>query len=60
MGYGQIFLKSLGDASFNKDLSNEHNFDGSISLDSIFKYLEDFQLFSPKKFDSWEKKFAIF
>jgi hypothetical protein len=27
MGNGRIFLKSLGDASFNKDLSNESNFD---------------------------------
>ncbi len=26
MGNWQIFLKSLGDASFNKDLSNEPNF----------------------------------
>jgi hypothetical protein len=31
-----------------------------FSLVTTFKYLEDFQLFSPKKFDSWEKKFAIF
>ncbi len=28
MGNGRIFLKSLSDASFNKDLSNEPNFDG--------------------------------
>ncbi len=27
MGEGRIFLKSLRDASFNKDLSNEPNFD---------------------------------
>jgi hypothetical protein len=27
MGNGRIFLKSLGYASFNKDLSNESNFD---------------------------------
>ncbi len=27
MGNGRIFLKSLGDASFNKDLSNEPNFE---------------------------------
>ncbi len=26
MGYGRIFLKSLCDTSFNKDLSNEPNF----------------------------------
>ena len=27
MGNGRIFIKSLGDVSFNKDLSNEPNFD---------------------------------
>jgi hypothetical protein len=27
MGHGQIFLKTRRDASFNKDLSNEPNFD---------------------------------
>jgi len=27
MGDGRIFLKTGGDASFNKDLSNEPNFD---------------------------------
>jgi hypothetical protein len=29
MGDGRIFLKSLPDASFNKDLSKEPNFDRS-------------------------------
>ncbi len=28
MGDRQIFLKTCHDASFNKDLSNEPNFDG--------------------------------
>ncbi len=38
MGDGQIFLKSLRDASFNKDLSNELTF-GRIHLDG--QYLSD-------------------
>ncbi len=37
MGGRRIFLKSLRDTSFNKDLSNELNFAGSILLDSTFK-----------------------
>ncbi len=32
----RIFLKNLRDTFFNKDLSNEPNFDLIISLDSIF------------------------
>ncbi len=40
MGDGRIFLKSLCDASFNKDLSNEPRLSaGSISLDSTFKLI---------------------
>ncbi len=38
MGDGRIFLKTGRDASFNKDLSNEPNFDRSISLDSTFNH----------------------
>ncbi len=37
MGDGRIFLKSRRDASFNKDLSNEPNFTGYISLYGTFK-----------------------
>ncbi len=37
MGDGWIFLKSRCDASFNKDLSNEPNFDRIHLLDSTFK-----------------------
>jgi hypothetical protein len=37
MGDGWIFLKTRRDTSFNKDLSNEPNFDRSILLDSAFK-----------------------
>ncbi len=36
MGDGRIFLKTRRNASYNKDLSNEPNFDRSISLDSTF------------------------
>ncbi len=39
MGGGRIFLKSLREASFNKDLSNEPTFSRSILLDSTFKGL---------------------
>jgi hypothetical protein len=41
MGDWRIFLKSLSDASFNKDLSNEPTF-GRIHLagHELFKYLE--------------------
>jgi hypothetical protein len=37
MGDGRIFLESLRDASFNKDLSNAPTFGRIISLDSTFK-----------------------
>jgi hypothetical protein len=40
MGDGRIFLKNLRDASFNKDLSNEPNFDRTIWLDSTFNIHE--------------------
>ncbi len=39
MGDGRIFLKTGGDASFNKDLSNEPISTGSISLDSTFNVI---------------------
>jgi hypothetical protein len=37
MGYGRIFLKNHRSSLFYDDLSKEHNFAGSISLDSSFK-----------------------
>jgi hypothetical protein len=40
MGDGRIFLKTRRDASFNKDLSNEPNSTGSISLDSTFNSID--------------------
>ncbi len=47
MGDGRIFLQSLPDASFNKDLSNEPTFAGLISLDTNFKGLVSLKFLRP-------------